>query len=373
MTTPKTIPFFDYLRQREALGGRLDAAIARVIGSGHLILDREVERFEDAFAAYCECGFGVGVNSGTDAIQVALRAVGVGEGDEVLTVPNTSVATVSAICSTGARPVFADIRRDSMLIDPGLIAGKITERTKAVVPVHLYGRPADMDPIMAIAGERGISVIEDCAQAHGAEYRGRKVGSIGHAGCFSFYPTKNLGAYGDAGMIVTADAALAATARMVRTYGWRRRDLSEVQGVNSRLDEIQAAVLSEKLPFLDGWNLRRNELAMRYTRELSGLPLELPAPGEGIRHVYHLYVVRTPLRDALAASLARMGVTTLIHYPVPIHMQPAYAGMGGGSGSCPVSEGTQGEILSLPLYPELTDGEVDAVCSGIREFFESRP
>jgi len=225
---------------------------------------------------------------------------------------------------------------------------------------------------MTIARERGLMVIEDCAQAHGAEYRGRKVGSIGHAGCFSFYPTKNLGAYGDAGMIVTVDETIAAVARMVRTYGWRRRNVSEVPGINSRLDEIQAAILSEKLPHLDRWNLRRHEIAMRYTSRLSGLPLELPAGGQEVRNVFHLYVVRTPRRDALASHLAGRGISTLIHYPVPIHLQPAYAQPDQEAGSIPVSERIQNEILSLPLYPELTDGEVDTICSEIRDFFGSR-
>ncbi len=372
MSGRNSIHFFDYLRQRESLGGRIDGAIARVLGSGHLILDREVERFEGEFAAYCGCGSGVGVNSGTDAIQVALGAAGVGRGDEVVTVPNTSVATASAIRSAGATPVFTDVLEDSMLMDPSLLAGKLTPQTKAIIPVHLYGRPAEMDAIMAVAAERGITVIEDCAQAHGAEYRGRKVGSIGRAGCFSFYPTKNLGACGDAGMVVTNDGALAARARMIRTYGWRRKDFSEGPGINSRLDEIQAAILSEKLPFLDGWNGRRRELAERYARNLSDQPLVLPAAGEGIRHAFHLFVVRTPVRDALAAHLAGRGITTLIHYPVPIHLQPAFARPGEGAGSHPVAEKIQQDILSLPLYPELTGDEVDAVCSEIREFFRSQ-
>jgi len=371
MTAREPIAFFDYLRQRDSLGARLDAAIARVISSGRLILDREVEEFERRFSAYCGTKHGIGVNSGTDAIQVALMAAGVGAGDEVITVPNTSVATVSAICSAGARPVFVDIRDDSMLIDPSLIGAKLSPKTKAIVPVHLYGRPAEMDPIMAIARERGISVIEDCAQAHGAVHRGRKVGSIGDAGCFSFYPTKNLGAYGDAGMIVTSDPALEAAARAVRTYGWSRRDFSERRGINSRLDELQAAILSEKLLLLDGWNRRRAELAGLYLRGLEGLPLRVPGPAGEDGHVYHLFVVRTPDRDRLMEHLALRGVSTLVHYPVPIHLQPAYAGIGAGPGSCPVAEKAQGEILSLPLYPELTTGEIDRVCSEIRAFFGS--
>jgi len=372
MKARHTIQFFDYLRQREVLGDRLDAAIARVIGSGRLILDREVAAFEQRFAAYCGCRAGIGVNSGTDALQITLRAAGVGDGDEVITVPNTSIATVSAICSAGATPVFADVIAGSMLIDPALVAEKLTPRTKAIVPVHLYGQPADMDPIMELASRRGITVIEDCAQAHGAEYRGRKAGSIGHAGCFSFYPTKNLGAYGDAGMIVTNDDTIAGAARMVRTYGWRRRDVSERPGVNSRLDEIQAAILTEKLPFLDDWNRRRAGLAARYMRRLAGLPLGLPAAGEHRTHVFHLFVIRTPRRDDLRAFLSGRGVATLVHYPEPIHLQPAYSYLGLPAGSFPVSEQAQREILSLPLYPELTVEEIDTVCSAVREFFGSR-
>ncbi len=369
MSTRDPIPFFDYLRQRTSLGQRLDAAIAGAIGSGRLILDREVGEFERRFAAYCGTDHGIGVNSGTDAIQVALMAAGIGNGDEVITVPNTSVATVSAICSAGATPVFADILPGSMLIDPERIAARLTPKTKAIVPVHLFGRAAEMDQVMEIARGRGLTVIEDCAQAHGAEYRGRKVGSIGHAGCFSFYPTKNLGAYGDAGMVVTSDAGIAGAARAIRTYGWSRRDFSERRGINSRLDEIQAAVLTVKLPFLEEWNRRRRELAARYTGRLGGLPLELPHTPADASHVFHLYVVRTPRRDGLMAHLGAKGISTLVHYPRPIHLQPAFGYLGVGAGSCPVAEKAQGEILSLPLFPELTPGEVDTVCAEIRSFF----
>lgn len=361
------VPFFDYLRQYEEIRPDIDAAIHRVLTSGRLILDREVEGFESAFARYCGCAHGIGVNSGTDAIQVALRAAGVGPGDEVITVPNTSVATVSAICSAGARPVFADIVPESMLIDPGAIAGRITPRTKAVIPVHLYGRVAEMDAIMEIAGNRGLTVIEDCAQAPGATYGGRKAGSIGHAGCFSFYPTKNLGAYGDAGMVVTNDGTLAGLARTIRTYGWEERDMSLRHGINSRLDELQAAILTAKLPRLDAWNRRRRRIAARYTEKLRGLPVVTPAADDG--HAYHLYVIRTRERDALREFLRARGVLTLIHYPVPLHLQPAYADPGHGPGSFPEAERAQREILSLPLWPEMTDGEVETVCSRLATFF----
>ncbi len=368
---PPGVPFFNYLRQYESLAGRLDAAIARVLHSGRLILDHEVGAFEESFSRYCGSGYGIGVNSGTDALQVALRAAGVGAGDEVITVPNTSVGTVSAICSAGATPVFADVLDESLLLDPARIRDLITPRTKAVIPVHLFGQAAKMDAILESVAGRGIAVIEDCAQSHGAEYRGRKTGSIGQAGCFSFYPTKNLGSFGDAGMIVTSDPELAARARAIRTYGWEQRDISVGEGINSRLDEIHAAVLREKLPFLDDWNQRRYEHAMQYKQLLAGLPLTLPSIPAGMLHVFHLFVVRTGRRDALAAYLAARGIGTLIHYPVPIYLQPAYSHLGSGPGACPVAEKAQTEILSLPLFPELTRPELEEVCAAIRDFFQS--
>lgn len=363
------VPFFDYLRQYEGMSVRLDAAIARVLRSGRLILDREVRAFEEAFARYCGAAHGIGVNSGTDAIQVALRAAGIGEGDEVITVPNTSVGTVSAIRSAGARPVLADVLEDTMLIDPEQAERRITPRTKAVIPVHLFGHAAAMDALVEIGRRRGIAVIEDCAQSHGAEAAGRKTGAIGVAGCFSFYPTKNLGAFGDGGMVVTSDPELAARARAIRTYGWDRRDVSGREGVNSRLDELQAAILREKLPFLDDWNQRRYEHAMQYKQLLAGLPLTLPAIPPGMLHVFHLFVVRTPRRDRLAEHLAARGIGSLVHYPVPIHLQPGYAWLGYRAGEFPVAERAQGEILSLPLFPELTRPELEEVCAAVRGFF----
>lgn len=363
------VPFFDYLRQYEALSVRLDAAITRVLHSGRLVLDREVRAFEEAFAGYCGAAHGVGVNSGTDALRVALSAAGVGPGDEVITVPNTSVGTVSAIRSAGAVPVFTDVLDATLLIDPSGIEARITPRTRAIVPVHLFGQPAEMAPIVGIARRRGLKVIEDCAQSHGAEYRGRKAGSIGDAGCFSFYPTKNLGAYGDGGMVVTSDPEIAAGARAVRTYGWERRDFSVREGINSRLDEVQAAVLREKLPFLDDWNQHRYEHAMQYKQLLAGLPLALPAIAPETLHVFHLFVVRTPRRDDLMEFLAARGIGTLVHYPVPLHLQPAYADLGGREGDFPVAERAQKEVLSLPLFPELTRAELEEVCGAVGAFF----
>ncbi len=374
MTVPKRpdvprIPFFDYLRQYRELSAQLDAAIARVLRSGRLVLDREVRSFEEEFAGYCGATHGIGVNSGTDAIQVALRAAGIGEGDEVITVPNTSVGTISAICSAGARPVFTDVLEGNLLIDPDGIAAKIGPRTKAVIPVHLFGQAAEMDPIMAIAERHDLTVIEDSAQSHGAEYHGRKTGSIGHAGCFSFYPTKNLGGFGDGGIIVTSDPGIASRARSIRTYGWERRDLSVYAGINSRLDELQAALLRVKLPLLDDWNQRRYEHAMQYKQLLAGLPLTLPTIPPGMLHVFHLFVVRTQWRDDLMTYLAGRGIGSLIHYPIPLHLQGAYAHLGYTEGAFPVSERAQKEILSLPLYPELTRVELEEVCSAIRSFF----
>jgi dTDP-4-amino-4,6-dideoxygalactose transaminase len=365
------IPFFDYLRQYEGLAVRLDAAITRVLHSGRLVLDREVRGFEEQFARYCGAAHGVGVNSGTDALRVALTAAGVGEGDEVITVPNTSVGTVSAIRSAGARPVFADVLDSTLLIDPAAIEPRIGPRTRAIVPVHLFGQPAELGPVVEIARRRGLKVIEDCAQAHGAEYHGRKAGSIGDAGCFSFYPTKNLGAFGDGGMVVTSDPELAERARRIRTYGWERRDFSAGEGINSRLDEVQAAVLREKLPFLDDWNQHRYEHAMQYKQLLAGLPLTLPSIAPGTLHVFHLFVVRTPLRDDLARFLSGRGIGTLVHYPVPLHLQPAYAHLGYREGDFPVSERAQREVLSLPLFPELTRAELEEVCDAVRSFFDA--
>jgi dTDP-4-amino-4,6-dideoxygalactose transaminase len=362
-----TIPIFDLTRQYAALAPEVDAAIAGVLRRGRFILGAEVAAFEREFATYCGATHAVGVGSGTEALHLALAAAGVGPGDEVITVAHTAVATVAAVELAGARPVLVDVDPARYTLDPAHLTAAITPRTKAVIPVHLYGCPADLAPILEIAQAYRLYVIEDCAQAHGAQYRGRPVGSWGDCAAFSFYPTKNLGAYGDGGAVVTANAALAERMRLLREYGWAERYVSHIKGWNSRLDELQAAVLRVKLDYLDAWNAQRRALAAGYAEQLSGVAaVQLPgAPAES-DPVYHLYVVRVPRREALQQFLQERGIGTAIHYPVPVHRQPAYGRLGY---SLPVTERLAGEILSLPLFPELRADEVQTVCTAIRTFF----
>jgi len=363
----------DSRAQYAARKAEIDAAISRVLASGRYILGEEVAAFEREFADYCGAAFGVGVNSGTDALIVALRAFGIGEGDEVITVSHTAVATVAAIVAAGAQPVLVDIDPTTCTIDPVMFERAIGPRTRAIVPVHLYGLPADMDAVMAIAEGHGLKVIEDCAQATGARHRGRRVGTIGHAGCFSFYPTKNLGAVGDGGMIVTNDHALAARASAVRQYGWNEARESQVDGLNSRLDELQAAVLRAKLPHLDADNLRRAAIAAFYDEALSETGLGLPRGPEERQHVYHLYVVRSAVRDRICEGLRACGVAAGIHYPVPVHLQPAFRDRGMTRWPLPHSEQAAAQVVSLPLYPELTDDQLDTVVSAVRAQLETMP
>jgi dTDP-4-amino-4,6-dideoxygalactose transaminase len=339
----------------------IDAAVARVLERGWYVLGEEVRAFESEFASYVGVSHGIGVGSGTDAITLALRALGVGAGDEVITVSHTAVATVAAIEMAGAAAVLVDIDPTTYVIDPSKLEAALTPRTKAIVAVHLYGQPADLDAIMAIAGAKGIPVVEDCAQAHGAFLGERRVGSMGRIAAFSFYPTKNLGALGDGGMVVTNDAELATRVRELREYGWRERYVSAVTGVNSRLDELQAAVLRVKLRRLDADNEARRAIAARYTRELGESRLVLPTERPGTRHVYHLYVVRTQRRDDLQRRAKAEGVGMLVHYPVPIHLQPAYVGRFRGSDRLPETERAALEVLSLPMYPELSSADVSTV------------
>jgi dTDP-4-amino-4,6-dideoxygalactose transaminase len=346
----------------------IDAAIRRVLGAGHYILGEETRSFEEEFARYIGCPFGVGVGTGTDALTLALRAHGVGPGNEVISVSHTAVATAAAIEACGATPVFVDIEPEYQTMDPACLRAAITSRTRAVVPVHLYGQMADMNSICSIAREAGLAVIEDCAQSHGAELQGKRAGSFGDSGCFSFYPTKNLGAIGDGGMVVTRSPEVADHLKLLREYGWTDRYVSHVPGFNSRLDELQAAILRVKLTYLDADNEKRIGLADRYDRGLAGLPLSVPARRTGGRHVFHLYVIRTRLRDDLRAFLRRHGVGTGIHYPVPVHLQPAYQGRVASSALQHTERAAQ-EILSLPLYPELSTEAVDTVCRLTREFF----
>lgn len=351
----------------------IDAAIRRVLDSGWYILGQEVQAFEAEFADYCGAEHAVGVGSGTDALHIALRACGVGAGDEVVTVSHTAVATVAAIELTGATPVLVDIDPERYTLDVAHLEDAVTPRTRAVIPVHLYGCPADMTPILDIARHHGLRVIEDCAQAHGARYRGRRVGTLGDLSAFSFYPTKNLGAIGDGGAVVTNDPALAKRARLLREYGWQTRYVSHIQGLNSRLDEMQAAVLRVRLRHLDAENEARRRLARQYSDRLSAHDLIVPVEPRGVSHVYHLYVIRHPERDALRAHLQERGIGTGIHYPVPVHLQPAYAHLGCGAGDLPTTEKVAREVLSLPLYPELRAEEIETVSAAIEGFLSAHP
>lgn len=363
------IPFLDLAAEAAASREAVQTAIDRVLTRGWFILGPEVEAFEQAFAAYVQAQHAVGVGSGTDALALALRACGIGPGDEVITVPNTAVATVAAIEMAGARPVFADVDPITFNLDPASAERAITPRTRALLPVHLYGQAADLGPLLDLAQRHHLRVIEDACQAHGAEYGGTRVGALGDIGCFSFYPTKNLGAYGDGGMAVTNDPTLAERLRLLRAYGWAERDRSVIRGVNSRLDEMQAAILLAKLPLLDGWITTRRGLAARYGAVLAGVDhLQPPVEAPYGKHVYHLYVVRTPHRDALRAHLTERGIGTLVHYPHPIYLQDAYRDLGYQPGACANAEQAAATICSLPLHPHVTPEQVDRVAAAIREF-----
>jgi dTDP-4-amino-4,6-dideoxygalactose transaminase len=366
------IPFGDLKRQTESLRGELAAAIARVLDSGWYILGREVAAFEQEFAAFCGARHAVGVANGTEAIQLAALALGIGPGDEVITVPNAGVPGVAAIVLTGARPVFVDVDEHSYNLDPARLEAAITSRTRAVMPVHLYGRTAALEPILEAARRHGLYVVEDCAQSHGARYQSNVSGTWGHVGCFSFYPTKNLGALGDGGLVITDDDGIAQRLRQLRVYGWTRKYYSEVPGgTNSRLDELQAATLRVKLAHLARWNRARQERAVWYGELLAGSAVVAPAgPAPDEDHVYHLYVVRSARRDALQAHLRQQGIGTDVHYPLPTHLQPVYRSLGYAKGDFPVSERLAREVLSLPMYPELEHGEMEAVATAVRAFEE---
>ena len=363
------IPCGNPLAQYLAHKDEIDEAIHRVLGKGRYILGDEVAAFEKEFSGYVGVSHGIGVGSGTEALHLALASCGVGPGDEVITVSHTAVATAAAIELCGAVPVFADIRPDLYTMDPGKLEPLITSRTKAVIPVHLYGQSADLAPIMEIAARHGLKVIEDCAQAHGAQYRCKRTGSYGDIACFSFYPTKNLGALGDGGMVITNNAALAERARLFREYGWEERYVSRVPGWNTRLDEIQAAVLRIKLRYLDEDNGKRAAVAALYDKGLAGLRgLILPACRADSHHVYHLYVVRSVVRDELQSFLASKGVGSLVHYPVPVHLQPAYSGRLARGAELAETERAAKEVLSLPMYPELPGPDVGKVIEAAAAF-----
>ena len=355
------VPFLSLPPVYEELRPELDAAFARVMRSGWFILGDEVRAWEEEFARYCGAAHCVGVASGLDAMVLTLRAWDVGPGDEVIVPSNTYIATWLAPSQVGARPVPVEPVEATYNIDPARIEAAITPRTRAIIPVHLYGQAADMAPIREIAARRGIRVLEDAAQAAGARYRGKRVGALGDAGAFSFYPTKNLGAFGDGGAVVTDDEALAQRLRALRNYGSRVKYHNEVKGYNSRLDELQAALLRARLPTLDAWNERRARIAARYLERLRATDLTLPVVAEGVEHIWHLFVVRSRKRDAFKAELERRGVETLIHYPVAPHLQPAYAELGLARGAFPVSESIHASVLSLPMWPHMSDAQVDYV------------
>ena len=356
-------PKAQYLAHKQ----EIDDAVNRVLESGRYILGDEVGSFEEEFAAFLGVKHSVGVGNGTEALHLALVACGVGDGDEVATVSHTAVATVAAIEMAGASPVFVDIDPVTYNMDPEYLKKAITSKTKAVIPVHLYGHPAPMEEILAIAREYNLCVIEDCAQAHGATYLGKRVGSFGDMACFSFYPTKNLGALGDGGMVATNDDKLAENARLLREYGWKERYVSHVYGWNTRLDEIQAAILRVKLNYIDTDNAARARHARSYCEGLSGASssLVLPIARQGARHVYHLFVIRIRDRDSLLKFLGEKGIGAAVHYPVPVHQQPAFEGFGGALSQ---TERVAKEILSLPMYPELTEDEIHSTIGAVREF-----
>jgi dTDP-4-amino-4,6-dideoxygalactose transaminase len=363
------VPFLNLQAQYEALKGELLPVVEKTLASGHYVLGPNVAALEQEVAAYTQAKFGVGVNSGSDALTLALRALDIGPGDEVITSTFTYIAPAESIHQVGAKIVFADVHPRTFNIDPAEVAKKITAKTRAIIPVHLFGQAAPLEDLFALARPRGIHIVEDCAQAIGATCKGKAVGGHGAMGCFSFYPTKNLGADGDGGMIVTNDEALAKKLKMLRVHGIERRYFHDLHGYNSRLDELQAAILRVKLPHLKSWNARRAEVARQYTEGLKGLPLEFPVTADGNNHVFHVYALLTDRRDDLQKHLADRGVPTLIYYPQPLHLQKLYATHGWKRGDFPVAEKISERILPLPMYPELKDEQVAHVVATIRTFF----
>lgn len=363
-----SIPLVDLRAQYESIKPALDGAIAGVMARMAFVNGPEVRAFESEFATYCEAPHAIACANGTDAIQIVLHALGIGAGDEVVTVPHTFISTAEAVSAVGATPVFVDVDRSTRLIDIAAVARAITPRTRAVIPVHLYGDAVDIEALRAaLPKDRPIHIIEDAAQAHGARIRGRRVGTLGDAATFSFYPGKNLGAYGDAGAIVTRDAAIAAACSQLRDHGRTDKYLHERPGFNSRLDTIQAAVLSAKLPHLDAWNAGRARAARWYGERLAGVPgITLPHVRPETSPVWHLYVIQHARREAIRVALQAADIGAGVHYPVPLHLQPAYRSLGLGVGSFPVCEALSTTCLSLPMYPELTEAQVDSVCAVVR-------
>jgi len=366
------IGIMDLGRQYESIKDEVDAAVKDALQSQKFILGPNTEAFEKEFAKYCGAKYAVGVASGSDALILALKALQLRTGSEVVTTPYTFISTVDSVTHNGLKPVFADIGSDYN-INTAEMAKKITASTTALLPVHLYGQPADMNGITGIAKEKELKVLEDCCQAHGAEYRGKKVGNFGEAGCFSFYPSKNLGAFGDGGAIITSSKELFERILMLRNYGQKQKYMHELVGYNSRLDDVQAAVLRIKLRHLDKWNEMRRKNAKIYNELLSNVPqLKLPTEGAGRKHVYHLYTVRCKDRDGLQAFLSQNGVGTGIHYPIPVHLTKAYAHLGYKEGSLPTAESYSKEILSLPMFPELTQEEITYVADCVKRFYAQR-
>ncbi|MFH0763392.1 MAG: DegT/DnrJ/EryC1/StrS family aminotransferase [Candidatus Omnitrophota bacterium] len=378
------VPLVDLLRQYKKLQNEIDSAIKAVLEKGAFILGENVAKFEEEAAAYCGTKYAVGVANGTDALELAIKALGVGDGDEVITTPFTFIATTEAICLNGARPVLADIEPDTFNIDAGRIEKAITSRTKAIIPVHLFGQACDMDAVMDIAKKRNVRVIEDCAQAIGAEFKSKKAGAFGDIGCFSFFPSKNLGCFGDGGMVTTNDKALADRIKMLRVHGQADRYRHEIEGRNSRLDELQAAILRVKLRYLDGWNDSRRKNAALYDRLFEDLnksgKLAVPVEKNGRRHVYNIYSIRAKGkvlseakgRDKLRESLTAKGIATAVYYPIPLHLQPVYSRLGWKKGDFPVSEKACEEVLALPVFPELREEEIGFVAQGVIDFLEGK-
>jgi len=364
---PVTVPFLDLQQQIAPLRDEIDTAIRRVIDSCAFVLGEELRAFEAEFAAFCDTRYAIGVDSGTSALHLILRGLGIGPGDEVILPPNSFIATAECVSLAGATPVFADVDPQTHQIDPECVRRAITPRTRAVIPVHLFGRTADLNPLLALTQAHGIHLVEDACQAHGARYHGRRVGGFGIAAAWSFYPGKNLGAFGDGGAITTNDEALRDTLLQLRDHGQKRKYEHAMVGVNGRLDNLQAAVLRVKLRHLESWNAARRRAAARYTALLAGSDCTPPAPlRPGEDHVYHLYVVRHPHRSAVAAALQENKVGFGYHYPVPLHRTPAYAGLGCGPGSYPHSERLADEIVSLPMFAELTDLQIERVCDVLK-------
>lgn len=359
------IKFVDLKAQYESIQDEIGEAIQRVLDSCGFTLGREVAAFEEEFADYCGVKHAIGVNSGTSALHLALLAAGVGHGDEVITVPMTFIATAAAIGYTGARPVFVDVDPRFYTMDPAGIEASITDKSKAIVVVHLYGQPADMDPIREIARRRNLLLIEDAAQAHGARYKGRPAGSLSDMGCFSFYPGKNLGAYGEGGMVVTDDPGFARTIRMLRDWGTETKYHHELKGFNYRMEGFQGAVLRVKLRRLDMWVDARLSHAARYSERLAAGDLIVPEVMPDVRHAFHIYALRSPRRNHLQEALQEKGIQTGLHYPIPVHLQKAWAELGHRRGDFPVSERIADEELSLPMFPELTDEQIDMVCEAL--------